>query len=59
MIQRNTDDKGMSIVTAKTIYKDRKGKLWFGLNEGSAYAFDGQYFKRFTFSNINNQTIFA
>ncbi len=43
----HTNNNDLEIIVAKTIYKDRSGKLWFGLNEGSVYAYDSGKFKRF------------
>jgi len=42
-----SEDNSLPIVTAKTIYKDSKDQLWFGIGEGSAYGFDGESFYRF------------
>ena len=45
--ERITNDNGFSIKLVKTIYKDREGKLWYAIGEGSVYGFDGESFYRF------------
>ena len=50
--ERITDDNGFPVKLVKTIYKDRKGKLWYGIGEGSVYGFDGRSFYRFDGNDI-------
>lgn len=41
----NTDN-GLSNNNVKVIYRDNKGSLWIGLNDGEVYLFNGEIFKR-------------
>jgi len=45
MTNYNTD-KGLSSNNVKSIYRDNKGGLWVGLDDGGIYLFGGVAFER-------------
>jgi ligand-binding sensor domain-containing protein len=46
-ITNYTTKNGLTSNSIQTIYKDKKGELWFGTGEG-VFKFNGETFSKFT-----------
>ncbi len=47
IITHFTTTNGLPSNTVKSIYKDKRGKLWFGIGRGTVYGFNATGFERF------------